>query len=417
MTKKVVSAIPLLLCLFALSVGQTKTDDDVVRITTNLVQVDVVVTKNGKPVRDLKAEDFEIFEDGKRQEITSFAFVSSGGSTTPATSSKDPNAPAPVPGTPADAAPADGSRRMIALVIDDLGLSAPSIAEVRRQMAKFIDEQLNANDLVAIIRTSHARRELPHFTNDRNRINQTLEEVKWNNCSRVDVKAMPRIGAMPNIGCGNGANSFDESIDSLRAIVTDMGRVPGRKSMIIFSDDMPLRESERLTRGDSVLSPDNKSKEAATYTARLITLAELSIRSSVVIYAVDTSGLQTTHTTAADATIRPNVAGSEGNALYVQELRNRWKLIQTRRDGAQLIAKATGGFLIHDQNNFQFDKILEDQSTYYLIGYRPGSETFDKKFHKLGARVKKGGYQVRTRSGFMGLSDEDAKRLKETTKK
>src|SRR6266853_1918992 len=51
-------------------------DQDVVRITTNLVQVDVVVTKDGKQVTDLKPEDFEIFEDGKPQKITNFSYVS-----------------------------------------------------------------------------------------------------------------------------------------------------------------------------------------------------------------------------------------------------------------------------------------------------------------------------------------------------
>src|SRR6185369_8395471 len=57
--------------------NQTGDDkDDVVRITTNLVQVDAVVTKDGKPVTNLTADDFEIFEDGKRQTISSFAFVS-----------------------------------------------------------------------------------------------------------------------------------------------------------------------------------------------------------------------------------------------------------------------------------------------------------------------------------------------------
>ena len=50
--------------------------DDVVKITTNLVQVDAVVTRDGKPVRDLKAEDFEIFEDGRKQQISSFAYIS-----------------------------------------------------------------------------------------------------------------------------------------------------------------------------------------------------------------------------------------------------------------------------------------------------------------------------------------------------
>src|SRR5258708_23378368 len=49
---------------------------DVVRITTNLVQVDVVVTKDGKQETDLKPEDFEIFEDGKPQKITNFSYFS-----------------------------------------------------------------------------------------------------------------------------------------------------------------------------------------------------------------------------------------------------------------------------------------------------------------------------------------------------
>src|SRR5258707_1707763 len=64
---------------------------DVVRITANLVQVDAVVTKNGKPVTDLKPEDFEIFEDGKPQTITNFSYISN----VPATASSKPPAPSP----------------------------------------------------------------------------------------------------------------------------------------------------------------------------------------------------------------------------------------------------------------------------------------------------------------------------------
>src|SRR5205807_10089571 len=49
---------------------------DVVKITTNLVQIDVTVTKDGKPVTDLRPEDFEILEDGKPQTVTNFSYVS-----------------------------------------------------------------------------------------------------------------------------------------------------------------------------------------------------------------------------------------------------------------------------------------------------------------------------------------------------
>jgi len=424
MIMKSLLALLALLCVFSPSLAQTQSDDDVVKITTNLVQVDAVVTKNRKLVKDLKAEDFEIFEDGKRQTITSFAYISNvsvnaGASVTPGTttSSKDVNVPADPNSPRSIPTETEIPRRRIALVVDDYGLSAQSMSEVKRQLRKFIDEQLNPNDLIAIIRTSRARRELPYFTNDKSRIDQAWEQVKWNQCSRVGVKTMPRIGSNVPPGCGGGIASFDESISSLRAIVTALGQVPGRKSMIIFSDDTPLREEEKLIRGGSVLQADDpKTEEAHFYQNRLRRLAELAIRSSVVIYGVDTGGLQVTHMTAADATIRPNVAGSEGNRLFVKELLDRSKLIQSRRDGADMLAKETGGFLIHNQNEFQFDKILDDQSGYYLIGYRPTTETFNKRFHKIRAVVKKSGYDVRTRSGFFGMSEEDVKRMRDTTR-
>lgn len=57
-------------------------DDDVVKVSTTLIQVDVTVTdKNGKIIADLKPEDFEIFENNEKQEITNFSFVSADAST------------------------------------------------------------------------------------------------------------------------------------------------------------------------------------------------------------------------------------------------------------------------------------------------------------------------------------------------
>jgi VWFA-related protein len=292
------------------------------------------------------------------------------------------------------------------------------MAQIRRQLRKFIDEKLKSNDLIAIVRTSRARRERPQFTNDRNRINQAWEQLDWNPCSRVGVKPIPRIGNDATVGCG-GISSFDESISSIRAIVNALGQVAGRKSMIIFSNDTPLREDEKLAKGSSsVLSAagDSTSDDSRNYNTRLNRLAEMAIRYSIVIYGVDASGLQATQTTAADATVAPMTSGSVGNRLYTAELRGRAKLIQSRRDGANAMAKATGGFVVQDQNDFQLDKILDEQGGYYLIGYRPSTETFNKQFHKLKARVKTGGFEVRTRSGFFGISEEEAKKLKESSK-
>ena len=126
---------------------------DVVRISANLVQVDAVVTKDGKQVADLTADDFELFEDGKPQTITNFSYISNvndGTAGPPAKpSAKDKSAPVP----PAVARPQD-ARRTVALVVDDLGMSFQSIGDAQRNLRKFINEQLAPNDLVAIIHTS-----------------------------------------------------------------------------------------------------------------------------------------------------------------------------------------------------------------------------------------------------------------------
>ncbi len=212
------------------------------------------------------------------------------------TSSKNPNAPVD-PNSPPPI-PTEIPRRRIAFVVDDYGLSAQSIAGVRRQLRKFIDEQLKPNDLIAIIRTSRARRELPRLTNDRSRINQAWEQVKFNQCSRVGVKPMPRVGDISSVGCGTGVASFDESISSIRAIVAALGQDPGRKSMIIFSNDTPLREDEKLARGSSSVvtaGPDDSTSDDSQRlcNAPLKSLSEMAIRSSVVIYGIDAAGLQT----------------------------------------------------------------------------------------------------------------------------
>src|SRR5688572_4271774 len=180
MKTKALLASLALLCVLANGLAQTQgppppmpraTDqsqdkDDVVKITTNLVQIDAIVTKDGKPVRDLKAEDFEIFQDGQRQTITSFAYVSNVPTTTTAPASiadaadRDKSVP-PAPLKP------DDPRRTLAIVVDDLGLSAESMSDVRSQLRKFVAEEIQPHDLVAIIRTGTDIGALHQFTNDK----------------------------------------------------------------------------------------------------------------------------------------------------------------------------------------------------------------------------------------------------------
>jgi len=153
-------------------------DDEVVCITTNLVQVDAVITdKNGKLITDLRPDEVQIFEDGHQQKITNFSFVNPETSTSQPLPSAPPdkNAP-PLPPTKMHR---EDVRRTIALVVDDLGLSFRSTYDVRNALKKFVDQQMQPGDLVAIIRTIGGIGALQQFTADKRQLHAAIERVNW----------------------------------------------------------------------------------------------------------------------------------------------------------------------------------------------------------------------------------------------
>src|SRR5439155_1432075 len=181
-------------------------DQDVVRITTNLVQVDAVVTKDGKQVTDLSAEDFDLFEDGKPQKITHFSYVSNVPSANPTQTAAPPVKKDAIaaPVAPAVARPND-VRRTMALVIDDLGMSFESVSRVRKQARKFIDEKLQPNDLVAIIRTGGEVGALQQFTTDKRMLYNAIDHLRWHPCSRAGLYVFAPAGSTATPGdapCG-----------------------------------------------------------------------------------------------------------------------------------------------------------------------------------------------------------------------
>ncbi|MEK6280671.1 MAG: VWA domain-containing protein [Acidobacteriota bacterium] len=396
-------------------------DTDVVRIRTNLVQIDAVVTKDGKQVTDLTAEDFEIFEDGRKQVITNFSYVSNLPSSAPAAAVKPAIKKTALPSVAPAIRPED-PRRTIALVVDDLGISMESVAAVKSQLRKFIDEQTQPNDLVAIIRTGGELGALQQFTTDKRLLHRAVDRLRRHQCSRMGPSVFTRIGSM-NEGislCSN--DTLKLSARALRFVVQGMGELPGRKSMVILSDSLPLSVpyitaldqamiggSERRT-GPETIEASGNLTSPFTVEAALKQISELAIRSSVVIYAVDTQGLQYTGMTAADSLDQLGARAPSNLAEQEQAImRQRSHQLQDNRAGSELVAKGSGGFLVRNSNDFQLQRVMSDQEGYYLIGYRPTEETFNRRFHEIKAQVKRSGMSVRTRKGFFGVTDEDAR--------
>ncbi|HWN08200.1 MAG TPA: VWA domain-containing protein [Pyrinomonadaceae bacterium] len=397
-------------------------DDDVVRITTNLVQVDAVVTdKNGKPVTDLLPEEVEIHENGKPQQITSFSYVSLD-SGDPATAS------APVkPAVPASPIPPvrlrpEQVRRTMALLVDDLGLSFESVFSVRRALKKFVDEQLQPNDLVAIVRTTGGVGSLQAFTSDKRQLYAAIEKVRWYPLGRGKMQTFAPIEGIPPAAPFGGPPNLpkdedpsakpkedleefrneritDGTLGMVNHVVRGLRDLPGRKSVVLITDGFKICKGLSETYATSCKQMVDLMR----------TITDAANRASVVIYTMDARGLEPLGFTAADNTSGRTTIENE------EEAKSRRQEFGETQDGPDFLARETGGIAFRNSNDLAggIKRFVADQKGYYVIGYRPDEATFEKvggrrKFHDLGLKVTRSGkFNVRMRSGFFGITDEE----------
>lgn len=406
------------LAIFALGQKPTPTpspENDVVKISTALIQLDVtVVDQRGKVVNDLRPDEIEIYENGEKQTITNFSFVSSIRSAVTPASAPEKNA---VPVPQAVLRP-EQVRRTFALVVDDLSLSFESAYQTRRALKKFVDEQMIDGDLVAIIRTGAGVGALQQFTSDKRILHAAIERVKWNPIGNGGISAFapiePTFSEMTAAAAGDPADSeeagnaantqrafedFQSSVfatgtlGALKFIVQGMSELPGRKSVILFSDGFKIFEQDEhgFTQGGRV----------AEFLQELVDVAN---RSSVVFYTIDARGLQYTGFTAAD-----QITDTSAESMNAKMAERRNQLSDTQA-GLAYLAEETGGIAVKNSNDLAggVKRVLDDQS-YYLIAYEPDADTFDaakRKYNKIEVKVLRKGLSARYRSGFFNVADK-----------
>jgi VWFA-related protein len=393
----------LLLAIFAATAQtpnapQQEPPETVIRINVNLVQVDAVVTDSkDRPVKDLRAEDFEILQDGKPQTITNFSYISLGPPAAAAPRPTPAKGAPPVP--PARLKPGE-VKRTIALVVDDLGIAADNIVYLRWALKKFVDQQMQPGDLVAIIRTGAGIGALQQFTSDKRMLYAAIDRVKYNALGRVGLSSFEPLGAAssPLIDTERNQAFTVGTIGAVKYVMEGLREVPGRKALVLFSENLKLFRDDS---SDRVLSVLHQLTDAAN-------------RASVVIYTVDPRGLQVHGLTAAD-----DVSTALRNGMTEMDIAN---ISSTRsadefdsREGLVMLAHETGGRFFANTNDLSgaIRSVMQDTEGYYLIGYHPSAETFDAKsgqpkFHKVAVKVKRPGLRLRSRSGFIGTSDHAA---------
>ncbi len=453
MKRQILLAFVLTFSFLTPFTAQEPAKQDIVTVTTNLVQIDVVVTdKNGRQVSDLGPQDFEVTEDGKKRQITNFSYVVAG-SSAPSEVNVASSKPGAEPVKPAQLK-RDQVRRTVALVIDDLGLSYESFGYARQALRKFVDEQMQPTDLVAVLSTSAGVGVLQQFTSDKRQLHAAIDRVRWNPQGRGGVSSAGTMNeASINADIRDNIQFIEEmeesragqysvgTIGAVSAIVRGLGELPGRKSIVLISEAFQM------------FSAQGRNVQLMQALRRLTDDANAN---SVAIYTVDASGLQSYTFEAGDKVagysyvIDPQLMASSGggpggaaggvnvnppprtiprvDTLSAQAeqdsgaaFRRLAALSAVREQQAgetytvlSYLAQRTGGLFERNRNDLGagIERIMQDQQGYYLIGYRPddstvGADGTRKRLHDLGVKVKRSGLKVRSRASYAGFSDED----------
>jgi VWFA-related protein len=369
-------------------------------VTTNLVQVDAVVTdKNGKPAANLQPADFELIEGGRARDIVAFSYIPLGGKTT---ESRGANRNALTPANKAappklHALRPDSYQRAIAILVDDFGLSAESIARLRIALEKFVVEQTNSNDVIAVVRSSGGPGAMQQFTSNQEQLLAMIRGIRWYATGRggsAAHKAMSPVDSDENgvplegYSAGTPADLSSKefmggSLGALGFVIDRLARFPGRKSLVVVSESLPLT---------------SLAAQSAGATSFLDKLIELANQHSIVISTMDARGLSKPGLTADDSVY--NLAANQ----VQKKVRDRNIAFTVAQDTLSYLAEQTGGTFVRNNNDLNngLRRIVDSEQGYYLMAFRPDDADKERpdRVYKVTLRLKRPDLVLRSRSDF-----------------
>jgi VWFA-related protein len=430
----------------AATLPHNRTQPPTVRSAAAGVLMDVtVLDKNGHPVTDLTSEDFELTEDGKPQQIVSVTLVR-GGVPSRVPGDKGSGAPAPQAASATAAGPValNGPGPQIPTVTAILfdSLSAQTRPFAARAAGEFVSTMSPANERAGVFLAGLSLTTIQPFTNRTADLTRAIARVAItasNDLSaeaeraRAPVRTQGLDQATPvtagaeyasgavsiaerearlNGGGGDPSEALltrmalrmeegysrflaeyggDSSLSGLRAAVTGLALLPGRKSILYFTEELPI--TSRIE-------------------ARFNALIGAANNANIAIYPVDAAGLRV-HSKEAETARGVNLAGaqgvgdaSRGDGAYTKDLEHLSEALSSRPVAALgRLANETGGFVIDNTNDLAkgVARMQIERTTYYLLGYQPTNTALDGKFHRVTVKVKRGRVTVRARPGYVAL--------------
>jgi VWFA-related protein len=375
------------------------------RVQVDYVEVDVLVTdQQGRFVRDLKKEDFQVSEDGKPQSITAFSLVD-----IPVERAERPlfaNQPIE-PDVKTNAQPFDG--RIYILVLDDLHVQPLHTVMVRRAARRFIEEKLGANDLMAVIHVQGKSEDSQEFTTSKRLLLTAVDKFVGKAERPATLERYQQyLNTASSRQSGDPVNDpiemkrgFDAraTLDELQQVADWFGSVRGRrKTILLVSEGIDYDIEDVFNKRDATMIMD-----------RTRDLIRSATRSNVSIYAIDPRGL----TDQGDLSIELNglAAGGDGDpALAGLGTRGLANELRLQHNSLRTFAEETGGFAVVNTNGFAgaYDRIVQENSSYYVLAYYPPNPKRDGRFHNIQVRVTRPGLTVRSRKGYAAPSGRNA---------
>jgi VWFA-related protein len=379
------------------------------RTGINFVRVDAIVTdRQGNPVTDLEASDFEVFENGQPQTVESFRLVNIDGA---------------ADGTPprqirsrfdVETEAAREDVRVVAILLDDYHVRLGASMRIREPLMRFVQQQLSPNDLVAVMYPLTALSELD-FTRNHDAIASAIsrfEGRKFNYEPRNQFEE--RYAYYPAATVERIRNQV--TLSALQALVIHLGGLrEGRKAVILvsegFSNTLPPQLRDPIAAMPGIGNPrrgmpggqTDPREETTDFFAQTDMLSDLrevwdaANRANTAIYALDPRGL----------------AGFEFDITEGVGMRTDRQYLDASMDTLRTLADQTDGRAIVNRNDLDtgLKQILRDTSTYYLLGYSSTEAPSDGKFHEIRVRVNRPGVQVRARKGYWALTAEETARV------
>src|SRR6266481_5154552 len=373
--------------------GQTESR---IQVTSELVLVNVVAhDKKGNLVRDLKKGDFTLFEDGKKQEISTFDFENVDELQTAGTAESTVSGVAGAgtllrSGKQAALSLDARDRRLMLLFFDFSAMDPEQIDRSVEAAKKFVGTKMQPADLMALVSLATNMRVDLDFTDNKTKLMAALTAYSSGQGQGFDNGSTGSAeGAAETSGTFSADdtdfNTFnaDRKLLALQSLMQALGKLPQKKSLIYFSN------------GISQSGTDNQSALRATTAA--------AVKANVSIYSMDIRGLQAFPPGGEAQSASLHGQSAYSGASVLNDLNGN----AASQDTLATLSGDTGGKAFFDSNDFAtvFSQVQKDSSAYYVLGFTSTNAMKDGRFRHLKVQVNRADLKLDFRSGYYAGRD------------